>query len=249
MALVHAAALLSSHMRVPPPPNTRFARSASQLRTFPQTTTYLLNEAIVAISDTTIATLFAVIASDKLHMASSDVAAVMSTSIVFVVISNLIAGEIMKRELVTATKLILLGRLGIMCNQLYFAFAVDTVKEFWISGVFFGIFNGLLGVTSTQLFSSLIPPVYKSEFFALRSVNSKLLAWIGPLVFGIINSYSFSLAVASLTVYTIIGSAFLMCVDVQKGVQTALNFEEGEQESTESSIELSLKSEAMSQVL
>jgi MFS-type transporter involved in bile tolerance (Atg22 family) len=232
--------------------------TAKKLGKFPQTSWYLANEAVVACGDTTIATLFSVIALDKLGLASADVAQVMSVSIVFVVTSNMIAGVLMKRELLTPIKLIIIGRSGTVLNSLYemrakrralqapsltllspryFAFYVRDLKTFWISGIFFGCFNGLLGVTSTQLFSSLVPPVYKSEFFALRSVNAKLLAWIGPLLFAVVTTAgSFELAVASLVVYTVAGTVLLLRVDVARGMDAALNFEEEEEEEEEGGV-------------
>ncbi|GMI25547.1 hypothetical protein TeGR_g3876 [Tetraparma gracilis] len=211
--------------------------TAKKLGKFPQTSWYLANEAVVACGDTTIATLFSVIALDKLGLASADVAQVMSVSIVFVVTSNMIAGVLMKRELLTPIKLIIIGRSGTVLNSLYFAFYVRDLKTFWISGIFFGCFNGLLGVTSTQLFSSLVPPVYKSEFFALRSVNAKLLAWIGPLLFAVVTTAgSFELAVASLGLYTVAGTVLLLRVDVARGMDAALNFEEEEEEEEEGGV-------------
>jgi UMF1 family MFS transporter len=198
-----------------------------KVREFPQFTKYMANEMIVAISDTTIATLFSVVATDKLGMKSADVAAVLSTSVVFVVSFNMIAGVIIERKIVQPKTLILIGRLGVVCNILFFAFSVDTVGEFWLAGIIFGIANGIMGVTATQLFSMIIPPVYKSEFFALRSVNASLLSWMGPLLFGVINQVvGFTAACASLAIYVIVGTMFLMSVDVETGVRAALNFEE-----------------------
>ena len=151
------------------------------------------------------------------------IAAVMAASVTIVVITNLVSGQALKSRYVTEKSLVLAGRGLQGLNILYFAAFVTSPLRFWFAGMVMGVSNGLTSVASTQLFSRLIPPIYKSEFFSLRSVNAKVLAWTGPLLFGLLNGLAgFELAVCSLAVYLAVGTGFLLCVDVEKGIEMAL---------------------------
>lgn len=71
---------------------------------------------------------------------------------------------------------------------------------------------GGIQALSRSYFSTLIPEGTEAEYFALYEISDKGTSWIGPLLFGIVVSYtnSYRYALVSLTLFLVVGALLLL---------------------------------------
>jgi len=77
---------------------------------------------------------------------------------------------------------------------------------------------------SRSLYGSMLPRGKTAEFFGFYGMSSKFAGIVGPLVFAVISQSTGSsrLSIFSLIAFFIVGALLLSRVDVQKGLESAL---------------------------
>lgn len=114
----------------------------------------------------------------------------------------------------------------------YALFAFTTKPEFYVvSSVGFFVLGGCSSL-SRSLFSQMIPVGFEAEFFTVYEITDRGTAWLGPLVFGLVNQSTGSMhkALGALVGLFVVGLGFLVFVDPEKGQAEALAFVKVESE-------------------
>lgn len=103
------------------------------------------------------------------------------------------------------------------------AYFMKTAAHFYLLAALIGLVQGGAQALSRSLFATLIPRYKSGELFGFYSVFSKFAGIFGPFLFaGIIGATGSSRnAVASVSLFFIIGGILLMFVDVEEGARTA----------------------------
>jgi len=94
---------------------------------------------------------------------------------------------------------------------------------FWISGVMIGIFLGPNQSASRSLMGRLIPKHKENEFYGFFAFSGKATAFLGPLIFTSIVSYTkdIRLAMLMLAVLFVFGALLLRRVNTEEGIEIA----------------------------
>jgi UMF1 family MFS transporter len=105
------------------------------------------------------------------------------------------------------------------------AYFMQTAFHFWILAFMVGTVQGGTQGLSRSLFGSMLPRGKTAEFFGFYGMSSKFAGIVGPLVFAVISQSTGSsrLSIFSLIAFFIVGAFLLSRVDVQKGMESALD--------------------------
>jgi UMF1 family MFS transporter len=108
------------------------------------------------------------------------------------------------------------------------AYFMKTATHFYILAAMTGLVQGGTQALSRSLFATLIPRYKSGEFFGFYSVFSKFAGIFGPFLFaGIIGATGSSRnAVASVSLFFLVGGALLSFVNVEEGARHARAEEE-----------------------
>src|SRR5206468_2635878 len=103
------------------------------------------------------------------------------------------------------------------------AFAVRSVTEFYIIGLFAGAALGANQAASRTLLGLFTPVGRQAEFFGFFSVCGKLAATLGPVVYGEVTAWTGSQrwAILSMAVFFTIGLLAFQRVDEKRGMAAA----------------------------
>ena len=104
-------------------------------------------------------------------------------------------------------------------NNAYF----DGKTLFWISGTLIGIFSGPNQAASRSLMGRMIPKNKENEFYGFFAFSGKATAFLGPLIFTSIISYTkdIRLAMLMLAVLFVVGALLLRRVNTEEGIKIA----------------------------
>jgi len=99
---------------------------------------------------------------------------------------------------------------------------IDGRLVFWFSGVLIGVFSGPNQSASRSLMGRLTPSDKKNEFFGFYAFSGKATAFLGPLLFSTIVSFTGSLryGLSIVVVLFLFGIFLLSFVDEEKGIQS-----------------------------
>jgi UMF1 family MFS transporter len=110
-------------------------------------------------------------------------------------------------------KKIVLSTLAVYAGVTIWAIFMKSKIEFWILGVVIGLILGGSQAASRSLFSLFVPAERTGEYYAFFSVVGKASAFMGPLLFGVINQiYGLRAGVASLLFFFLLGGTLLIFV-------------------------------------
>jgi UMF1 family MFS transporter len=100
-----------------------------------------------------------------------------------------------------------------------------NVALFLAVGIAIGIVLGGTQALSRSFFSLLIPRGREGEYFALYNAFERGTSWFGVLLFGVVFQVtgSYRPAIVSLIVFFVLGAAFLVRLDPQRGIAEAGN--------------------------
>jgi len=92
---------------------------------------------------------------------------------------------------------------------------------FWIAGALIGIFLGPNQSASRSLMARLIPKDKENEFYGFFAFSGKATAFLGPLIFTLIITYTNNMryAILMLAVLFLFGILLLNRVDTDKGIE------------------------------
>ena len=122
-----------------------------------------------------------------------------------------------------STKKALLGGLTVYTFVAFMAVGVTTAWQFFLLAFFVGLVQGGTQALSRSLFGTLIPKHKSGEFFSFFAIVGGLASIVAPALFGVVGLLTGSsrLAIASLSVFFIIGMILLFRLDVEMGRQIA----------------------------
>ncbi len=122
-----------------------------------------------------------------------------------------------------STKKALIGGLTIYTLVALLAVGVTTAWQFFLLAFMVGLVQGGTQALSRSLFGTLIPKHKSGEFFSFFAIVGGLASIVAPALFGVVGILTGStrLAIASLSVFFLIGMILLFRLDVDKGRQIA----------------------------
>ncbi|MBM4051080.1 MAG: MFS transporter, partial [Planctomycetes bacterium] len=99
----------------------------------------------------------------------------------------------------------------------------DSKAEFFWLAMLAGIGLGSCQSASRSLVALFSPPAHSAEFFGFQAVCGKFAAILGPLVFGLVSSFTGNQRYAVLTVglFFLVGLILMTFVDEQAGIRAA----------------------------
>ena len=102
---------------------------------------------------------------------------------------------------------------------------IDGKSIFWLSGVLIGIFSGPNQAASRSLMGRLTPKHKKNEFFGFYAFSGKATAFLGPLLFSSVVSFTGSLRYGLCVVLFLFacGIYLLSLVNENDGIKSAQN--------------------------
>ena len=105
---------------------------------------------------------------------------------------------------------------------------MTTAVHFYALAILVGVVQGGTQALSRSVFASMIPRQKSSEFFAIFSVFERYAGVLGPVIFGVISTYSGSgrNAILAILGFFIGGAALLLPVDIEAGRRKARADEE-----------------------
>jgi UMF1 family MFS transporter len=108
---------------------------------------------------------------------------------------------------------------------IYSLIALTSVLEFFVVVSLGALATGGCAALSRSLFSLFIPVGLEAEFFSIYEITDRGTAWLGPLVFGVVNQVTSSmrLGILSLVFFFVGGLIFLFKVDVKRATEDAVN--------------------------
>lgn len=118
----------------------------------------------------------------------------------------------------------------VVCILSFVAGFVEAKKVvFYIAGVLAGISLGSSQSLSRSYFSQMVPRGFEAEFFGFFALSGRFAAILGPLLFGLVSSFTGrqEFAVLSILVFFILGLYLLRSVPQKMGTQekTVTQFE------------------------
>jgi UMF1 family MFS transporter len=203
---------------------SRLGNTLRDLRNRPVTLMFLVAFLIYNDGVQTVITLSATYATEELKLGQSVViAAVLLVQFVAfggALLLNRFAARYGSKRVVLAS--LVAWTVVIMAS---FALQQGSVVEFLVVATCIGVVLGGTQALSRSLFSHLVPPGRRAEYFGFYEISDKGTSWLGPLVFALTLQVtdSYRTAIVSLIVFFVIGFALLLRVDVRRGIREAGN--------------------------
>lgn len=117
---------------------------------------------------------------------------------------------------------VLIFCISIYCGITIFAYAMmNTELSVWILGAMVAFVQGGAQAISRSVYTQMIPKGSNlAEYFSFFDISIRGTAWMGPLVFGLVNQWygSMRLAILSLIIFFIVGLILLCFVNIGKGI-------------------------------
>jgi UMF1 family MFS transporter len=100
---------------------------------------------------------------------------------------------------------------------------MQTRLDAYLIAALIGLVIGGSQALSRSLFSQMIPKGLETSFFSLYELSDRGVAWLGPLIFGIVANLtnSYRQALLSLIVFFIVGIVVLYLVNTEKAIFSA----------------------------
>lgn len=108
--------------------------------------------------------------------------------------------------------------IGVYLVITIWASLMQEVYEFYLLAVLIALVQGGIQALSRSYYARMIPADYVAEFFGFYNLLGKFAAILGPALVGIIalSTESSRIAIASVSVFFVIGAILLMRVDAKK---------------------------------
>ena len=125
-------------------------------------------------------------------------------------------------------KTILMANILIMCYIPISGIFMTTKLEYYIAIIVFGLVSGSEQSFSRSIYAQYIPSGHEAEYFSFYEVSDKGTAWLGPLIVGIIFSYTGSYRKGFVTMigFFIIGAYMFSFFNPEKAEQQRIAYEE-----------------------
>lgn len=113
---------------------------------------------------------------------------------------------------------------GLLIGALW-AVTADTKTSLYLAGLWVGIFVGPNQAASRSLLGRFVPREKETEFFGFFAFSGKAIAFMGPLLLGIVTEVTGSQrwGMATILAFFVIGGLLLATVDEEEGRATALS--------------------------
>lgn len=105
----------------------------------------------------------------------------------------------------------------------FVAWRMDDMNDFYLLALLVAMVQGGTQALSRSLFASMVPKHKSSEFFGFFSVFEKVAGILGPLLFGLMITWTGSAqtAILSVVIFFVVGGILLAMVDVEAGQRQA----------------------------
>jgi UMF1 family MFS transporter len=100
----------------------------------------------------------------------------------------------------------------------FWAYHMDTSREFYILAMIIGLVQGGIQSLSRSFYARLIPKQHAAEYFGFYNMLGKFAAVLGPVMIGSVAALTDSsrLAMLSISILFIAGGVLLYCVDEER---------------------------------
>ena len=115
--------------------------------------------------------------------------------------------------------------IGIYLFIIFWASRMSESYEFYILAVMIALVQGGIQALSRSYYSKMIPPDHGAEFFGFYNFLGKFAAILGPMLVAFVALFSQNsrLAIASISIFFILGAILLYFVDEKKVAQDVRN--------------------------
>lgn len=122
------------------------------------------------------------------------------------------------------SKRMLMGSMALYVLIVLLGFFMQNAMHFYILAAMVGLVQGGSQATARAIYSRLIPPDRTGEFNGFLSFTSRMVSFMGPLVFGLVKVFTDSSRYAILAVafFFIVAMIALAFVNIAKGEQEAV---------------------------
>jgi len=195
----------------------QLGHTLSDVRRYPQTTTFLIAYLLYNDAIQTVINLASQFGNDELHIPVSQLTlAILMVQFVAFFGSfafNWLAAAINAKRAVIVSLVIWTAVL--VCIYAW----VKTTLEFFLMAAVVAMVLGGSQALSRSLYAQLVPRAREAEYFSIYEISDKGTSWMCPLLFGLAMQFtrSYRVAVLSLIVFFIAGLAVLMKVDMERG--------------------------------
>ena len=113
---------------------------------------------------------------------------------------------------------------GLMIGGLW-AVTADTKTSLYLAGLWVGIFVGPNQAASRSLLGRFVPPSKEVEFYGFFAFSGKAIAFMGPLVLGIVTQVfqSQRIGMATILIFFVVGGLILATVNEAEGKAGAVD--------------------------
>lgn len=195
----------------------QLGHTLSEVRRFPQTTTFLIAYLLYNDAIQTVITLATQFGNDELKIPVSTLtlAILMVQFVAFFgsMMFNWIASLINAKRAVVVSLIIWTACL------VYIYVSVKTTLQFFILAAIVAIVLGGSQALSRSLYAQIVPKAKEAEYYSIYEISDKGTSWICPIIFGLTLQFThrYRLAILSLVVFFIAGLLVLLKVDVARG--------------------------------
>lgn len=205
----------------------RVAQTLRHLRTFRETGKFVLASLFFNDGITTIISFSAIYATRTFGFASAEVTQLFFVLNVVAFPGALLSGYLADR---IGAKRTLVLSLWLWIAVVVTGFLAESRALFWLMASGAAIGMGSTQAVSRSFMAQISPPEREAEFFGFYVLSGKFASIFGPLLFGLISSYTGSqrLAVLSLLPLFVVGLILILLVDPEKARRMARS--PGEQE-------------------
>lgn len=156
-------------------------------------------------------------AKETMHFTSSEVVTMFIAMNVVAALAALGFGLLADR---IGQKRAIMLSLAVWIASVAIAYLAETKSTFYLSAALAGIGMGSSQSVTRSLFALFTPPAKAAEFFGLLGVAGRALAFLGPILFGILSSWSGSQrpAILSISVFFVAGMVLVALVDEKRGI-------------------------------
>ncbi len=197
-------------------------RTLAEIRTRPQTLTFLLAYLLYNDAIQTVIALATQFGHDelKISMGPLALAILMVQFVAFFgsIAFNWIAAVINAKRAVMLSLVIWTVVLLAMYSY------VRTVGQYFVMAALVAIVLGGSQALSRSLFSQMVPKGQEAEYFGLYEISDKGTSWLCPLIFGLAIQFtgSYRLSALTLAAFFLAGLALLARVDIKKAAREAV---------------------------